>query len=357
VAPALAFVLESRGGSGLRRRRACLAESTVHAFVDDALPETARRAAEEHIDACSGCRALLAELGRALCDAETQGAPAPVACGRYTLREQLGAGASGVVYAAEDAELGRRVALKVVHATDAAPVVREAKAMARIAHPNVITVFDVGTWEDAVFLTMELVDGGTLRDFARGRRAWPEVLAAYAQAGRGLAAAHAVGLVHRDFKPENVLVGKDGRVRVCDFGLARALDANDTAEPTGCLVGTPAYMAPEQLRGERAGVRADVFSFSVALHEALCGLRPFAGRTLLELRASIEAGRPRTSNDWERVPRGVRRVIRRGLEARPDDRWPTTTAMVDALEHAARWKRNAPRRSGRVPGSQGVGHE
>ena len=236
--------------------------------------------------------------------------------------------------------------------------------MARVQHPNVLTVYDAGVVEDEVFIAMELVAGSTLSAWLRAApRAWREIVQHFLSAGRGLQAAHAAGLVHRDFKPDNVLVGKDGRVRVCDFGLARPAAPGDPParrEPagvgreelsrftqTGVLVGTPAYMAPEQLRGEPADARSDQFSFCVALYEALVGVRPFSGhgKTLL---AAIEAGpptpgrnaappaeragSPATGRTRQQVPPAVYRAMARGLAALPAQRWPTMEALLVELE-------------------------
>ena len=255
--------------------------------------------------------------------------------------EVLGAGGMGVVYGAFDPELQRKVALKLVRAelTDAelrARLWREAQAMARIRHPNVITVFDVGTWNGQIFVAMEVIDGWTLSSWQAARsRSVDEILRVFAAGGRGLAAAHAVGLVHRDFKPDNVLIGGDGRVCVTDFGLARAVampseieepsspDATVEGELTrqGAVVGTPAYMAPEQMRGTAPDGRADQFSFCVALFEALYGVRPFPGKSLGELERAIFDGdrlRPRRKG----VPASVRRALARGLSYAPTDRFP-----------------------------------
>jgi serine/threonine protein kinase len=232
----------------------------------------------------------------------------------------------GEVYAAHDSQLDRKVALKLLRADPDEDdpehlrirLLREAQAMARLSHPNVVAIYDVGTFKDHVFIAMEHVSGRTLRRWlAESPRPWREIVAHFIEAGRGLAAAHAAQVLHRDFKPENVLVGTDGRIRVLDFGLARANERDpDSTEielasltvskakqlaldvsHTGAMVGTPAYMAPEQLLGQAIDARADQFSFAVSLYEALYGERPFAGENLSVLMGEVIAGkvkRPRT---------------------------------------------------------------
>ncbi len=237
--------------------------------------------------------------------------------GRYVILHRLGSGGMGIVYAAYDPELDRGIALKLLRpsagdsamAERRARLLREAQAMARINHPNVIAVHDVGTVDERVFVAMELVEGVTLAAWLAERERPPgEIVAAFAQAGRGLAAAHSRGLVHRDFKPDNVLFGADGRVRVLDFGLAHAdaalpgsadstfppIDASparsvssiplaigsgrlsDPITRESSLLGTPWYMSPEQLAQRRSDARSDQWSFCASLHEALYGEHPFA---------------------------------------------------------------------------------
>jgi tetratricopeptide (TPR) repeat protein len=285
------------------------------------------------------------------------------AVGRDVVLAHLGGGGMGVVYAAYDPELDRKVALKLLApqaaaragATDARMrLLREAQAMARVSHANVIAVHDVGTWEDQVFIAMELIFGQTLATWTRGRP-WREVVGAYVQAGRGLAAAHAAGLVHRDFKPDNVLVGKDDRVRVLDFGLARAGQLDEAqafalgervtamsprqdalATPltmTSAFMGTPAYMAPEQWLGQPADALADQFSFCVALWEALYGVLPFDGATLNERRYEVLQGRVKTPPADSRVPAWLREILRRGLAVRPDERLANMESLLGALTH------------------------
>jgi serine/threonine-protein kinase len=334
---------------------------------------------EVHLDGCAECRELVAAVASGdshpgdTSSAPTQletGAPtqpgsgeAPAlrpgdTLGRYAVREWLGAGGMGVVYAAEDPTLGRRVALKLLRreasgeAGEAARarLLREAQAMARLSHPNVLPVFDLGTTADGqVFLAMEWVRGPTLAGWLREReRPWREVLALFVAAGRGLAAAHRAGLVHRDFKPANVLVGEDGRPRVTDFGLVReAHAAGDAhAEPSGAsqdtaltragtVAGTPAYMAPEQHAGAGVDARADQFSFCVALSEALHGERPFAEDASGEAR-----WRPRRAPTSRRLPSHVREALARGLARKPEARFASMDALLAALERpaASRWR-------------------
>ncbi|HEY6459604.1 MAG TPA: serine/threonine-protein kinase, partial [Polyangiaceae bacterium] len=250
----------------------CLDDDAIAALLCDVLGDLERTSVVTHIDECDDCRTLVADAAR-------RGAPANVAqgqgsaLGRYVVLETVGAGAMGVVYAAYDPELDRKVALKVLRndplgdgsARDATQLrlLREAQALARVAHPNVITIYDVGTIAGEVFIAMEFVAGGTLADWLAARDASAPVrpvVEMFRQAGEGLAAAHGAGLEHRDFKPDNVLVGEDERVRVTDFGLARRVGSREESAflpcspanegdarvtRTGALVGTPAYMAPE----------------------------------------------------------------------------------------------------------------
>ena len=290
----------------------------------------------------------------------------PTRIDRFELIRELGVGGMGAVYAAHDPRLDRAVALKVLARTGEGPeasrrLVREAQAMARLKHPNVVAVHEVGTHGEQVFVAMELVEGGTLADWLRGGpRPWREVLALLIPAGRGLAAAHAAGLVHRDFKPANVLLGADGRALVSDFGLARA-GAEPGAQPlpgeaeatadlqrplveahltrTGALLGTPAYMAPEQFRGEMATARSDVFAFCVVVWEAIFGQRPFTGATIADLFHAVDHGAISPPPRAIRVPSPLRRELRRGLATNPADRHPSMPELLAALERAGRSSR------------------
>lgn len=279
----------------------------------------------------------------------------PLRIGRYEVREQLGRGGMGVVYAAWDASLQRNVALKLVsggagtNERRRARMIREAQSLAKLSHPNVVHVYEVGEQEDQVFVAMELVDGFSLRDWLDARpRTRRELEDVFAQAAEGLTAAHRAGLVHRDFKPTNVLVGRDGRVRVVDFGLAHGKGlSTESAESdsgpsperltqTGAVMGTPAYMAPEQFRGAVPDARADQFAFCVALFEALCGERPYHHADLRDApgRAQLRS--------WSSVPRLWRGPLRRGLAISPSDRWPSVLAVVHAHRNARRRWRFVP---------------
>lgn len=286
------------------------------------------------------------------------------ALGRYNILGKLGQGGMGVVYAAYDPKLDRKVAIKVIRG-EAQPkalmrLQREAQAMARLAHPNVITVHDVGEFEGRLFVAMEFIDGKTLSDWCEETSpTLGELLEVFGAAARGLGAAHDNGLVHRDFKPDNVMVGRDGRVRVMDFGLARTdaepdlkdLDDGDDTESapspmlaplsltkTGAVVGTPAYMAPEQHLGESVGARADQFSFCVALFEAIYGARPFNGDTRATLALAVVESDRRPTPRRVGVPRRVNAAIERGLSREPASRFANMAELVRALEGSrARW--------------------
>jgi eukaryotic-like serine/threonine-protein kinase len=289
----------------------------------------------------------------------TAGAPLrDGAIGRFHVLGIVGQGAMGTVLAAYDPDLDRKVALKLLRGAGSGAataeaterLLREGRAMARLSHPHVLTVLEVGVVDGEVFMATEFAAGGTLRAWcAQETRPWREVMERFRQAGRGLAAAHQAGLVHRDFKPENVLLTRDGEVRVADFGLVglhgRAQSdlpdgaaATTGAEPafaptltrTGAMLGTPAYMSPEQHRGEPVGPAADQFAFCVALWEALHGERPFGGSSLGELVAAVASGRPRAPRNPE-VPLWLGEVLRRGLRVAPADRWPSMEALLEAL--------------------------
>jgi tetratricopeptide (TPR) repeat protein len=306
--------------------------------------------------------------------------------GRYLVLERLGAGGMGEVYAAFDPQLNRRVAIKLLlpggEGLDGGEarvrLMREAQAMARLSHPNVLPVYDIGEHGDQVFIALELVEGHTLRQWLKEQpRGWREVVEALTLAGRGLAAAHAAGLVHRDFKPDNVLVGRDGRVLVFDFGLAceqgsgtpgapapvdlaeilraelptttesHSLSGSPrTREPRetpvtrhGHIMGTPGYMAPEQYRQEAVTARADQFSFCATLYYALYREHAFTGSGAAALARATLEGRLRPPPRDSRVPGWVRRVVLKGLHVRPQERYVSMEALLDALHDDPRARR------------------
>lgn len=310
--------------------------------------------------------------------------------GRYQVVKVMGSGGMGVVYEAHDPELERQVALKVVRVSGGSRerelrtqtrMLREAHALAQLSHPNVVTVYDCGRTTDGVFIAMELVDGQTLGEWAKAEpRSVSQILAQYVSAGDGLAAAHAAGIVHRDFKPHNVIVGQDGRARVIDFGLARATSNIDsqasqsqdgscesqsdakmsaapvqsfanpegTADPVrltalsvdltqaGTVMGTPRYMSPEQHAGQRGDAASDQYSFCASLYEALAGVPPYAGRTAATIRRNILRGRLQPPVRGRRIPGWLRKVLIKGLSLSPADRYAGMTQLLRPLKRDRR---------------------
>ena len=316
--------------------------------------------------------------------------PRGASIGRYVVLGLVGRGGMGEVYAAYDHELDRKVAVKLLRVKPGNGVslaegrqrtLREAQAIARLSHSNVVIVYDVGTFEDQVFIAMEFVDGNTVTYWIQSQaRSWQEVLRVFSAAGRGLQAAHDKELVHRDFKPDNVMVGRDGSVRVMDFGLARQVgerserpasrssedvaamlgdaegfttlvinqdvaQSSDTQEilnqsglfdtqltRTGAMMGTPAYMSPEQFLGTATDARTDQFSFCIALYEALYGERPFGGNSMFALTANVVQGNVKEAPAGTKVPPWVRRILLRGLRPNANERFPSMKALTEALE-------------------------
>ncbi|MEZ4449569.1 MAG: protein kinase [Nannocystaceae bacterium] len=286
--------------------------------------------------------------------AASSGAPGEsLQVGRFTVLDRVGEGGMGVVYAAYDELLDRKVALKLLHlgglAGDGeARLLREAQAMARLSHPNIVAIYEVGSHGAQRFIAMEFVRGQSLDAWLRAAsRGWREVLPVLLAAGRGLEAAHRAGLVHRDYKPANTLVGVDGSVKVADFGLARSsvggegrpggggeaggVRLHDALTVAGAIVGTPAYMAPEQAAGRPCDAASDQFSFCVTAYHALYGELPFEAATFEALIVAIDAGRVREAPADSTVPTWVRRAILRGLAADPAHRHPSMGALLDAL--------------------------
>jgi eukaryotic-like serine/threonine-protein kinase len=339
----------------------CLDERRAGEFVAGHIPSAQRDSIEDHVDECGACRELLAALIR------SRPAEAPPGwegrqVGRYVVRERIGRGGMGEVFRADDRELGRAIALKRLDpGFDRELLLREARAAAQLSHPNVVTVHEVGEADGAPFLAMELVDGTTLTRWLRDEsRTWRAIADVLAQAGRGLAAAHARGLVHRDFKPDNVLVDQTGRARVADFGLARTAQPgvrgesqrdqiaaaataatvlaggtpHSLASPATALAGTPAYLAPELLDGAAPDARSDQYAFGVAAFEALYGEHPFAGATAEAMWAAMAAGEIKQVRG--NVPAWLDRHVRRALAVDPTERWGSVAAFVDAIERGPR---------------------
>jgi len=324
---------------------------------DDSAPS----GSESHADASAELATVVGDFTPEALPA----APIPKHIGRFAILNLLGQGGMGTVYAAYDPDLDRRVAIKVLRrkvrsqgdtaGSESSRLLREAQAMAKLSHPNVAGVFEVSTFEHQIFIAMEYIDGDALSGWLKHGeepRPWREVVHVFAEAGRGLAAAHAAGMVHRDFKPDNVLVGSDGRVRVLDFGLAlmregvepsseasessseRALISDPSIELTmpGVVMGTPAYMAPEHVQGTASDAASDQWSFCVALHEGLFGQRPFTGATVEQIQQKILSADPATPDNAGTVPLRIRKLITRGLQRDPAKRFASMSALLRELE-------------------------
>ncbi len=307
----------------------CASTNTIAALLAGAADPVVAERLEVHLDECAACRRLVAELGRGLSAIGDGKLTAPTerlpqvgeSFDRYEIRRVVGVGGMGIVYEAHDTTLDRRVALKLLRPDllDGPSLLTEARSMARLQHPNIATVHDAGIANGQLYICMEYVAGTTLRAWTSSRRRdWRNVARVFAAAGAGLAYVHRAGLVHLDFKPDNVLVDGDGRVRVTDFGVARIVGARPAAR---IIVGTPAYMAPEQQRGDTTDARSDQFAFCVSMREAL-------------------------GNSY--APRWLHRVVRRGLSAHPADRFATMDELLAALAAADVACRNRiPRRQRR----------
>jgi hypothetical protein len=335
-------------------------ENQLALLMEGKLEPERLEALEDHVDRCAACSELMIQIASSLGpagDGEGEGA----AVGRYRLGRVLGRGGMGVVHEAFDPVLERKVALKLVRPEFAGDseggerterLLREARALAALAHPNVVAVHDAGVVDGRVFVAAELVTGRTVTAWVAEEAPGLEaVVDVYVQAARGIEAAHRAGIVHRDIKPDNIMVGDDGRVWVADFGLATAGSARDSIRAlattiesgdaqalgevdltiTGALMGTPLYMAPEQLAGEAVDERSDQFSLCVSLYESRYRQRPFAGRTLGELADAVLAGRVRPVELGSARARALHEVILRGLSVESAARYPSMAALADDL--------------------------
>ncbi len=273
-------------------------------------------------------------------------APPPSRIGRYRVERLLGQGAMGMIYLAHDPAIGRQVAIKLVRAdlldganraTYLERFRHEARAAGRCAHPNIVAIYDFAEHEGNPFLAMEYIDGIALGDAlaSAGRFTPGQATAIIVQVLDALDAAHALGVIHRDVKPANILIARDGqareaRVKVTDFGISRINTSEMTMD--GAVIGTPAYMSPEQCRGDSLDARGDLFSTGAVLHELLMGRRAFPGRTIVEITQQILNGEPAALPPG--VPEGIVRVLRRAMEKNPEARFPSARAMADALRQA-----------------------
>jgi protein kinase-like protein len=321
-------------------------DETFMRLIEGTLPSDRVRELEAHCDGCSRCARTMSELARA-------GAPDPPGWlgGRYQMLEPLGAGSTGVVFAALDAKLRRKVAIKRLRDGDGDGAaidrrrdrfLREAQLLASLSHPNVLTVHDVGGIDREVYVVTELVDGCPMSRWVRETEPRPDhrrIIDLYLQVGRGLSAAHHLNVVHRDVKPENILVARNGRVLIGDFGLAGLTGSTEGAPTTagapapltqtGAVLGTPAYMAPELHAGRPADPLSDQFAFCMSLYESLHGHRAFSGATAEEYVAAVRAARLALGTDG--VPRAIDRVLAIGLSADPARRYPSLDALLDDL--------------------------
>lgn len=359
---------------------ACVDDEALFALARGELGQDDVEAVFAHLKDCADCRAVLAEAARALAPAGDDSAAerAPTRIARYEIVALLGAGAAGVVYRAFDPQLRRQVALKLLrpelhgqNPEQSARLLREAQAMARLSDPHVVTVYDVGLHEGRVYLVMEFIDGVTLSEWLRkAPRKREEILKVFADAGAGLGAAHQKGLVHRDFKPENVLVAKTGRASVTDFGLAReseswlGLDgaADDRAitelyAPTRGLVGTPAYMAPELFEGATASSASDQFAFCVALYGALFERHPFKageGIALSELITRVRGDAPLKPAFRSTADERLFGVLARGLSPSPAARFAGLAELLAALHRANGQRFGGPKTGWILAGLGGI---
>ncbi|HEY5920977.1 MAG TPA: serine/threonine-protein kinase [Kofleriaceae bacterium] len=324
----------------------CLDDATVLGLVEGRLAPELIAGVDEHIDSCVSCREVVTLVASSRTSSRVLARGDTI--DRYVIGDLLGAGAMGRVYSAWEPELDRRVAIKVLHDQGGRErLIKEAQAMARLNHPNVVTVHEVGTADAGVFVAMELVDGETLRAWAEKPREWREVVRKLVGVARGLAAAHAAGVIHRDVKPENVIVGADDRTRLGDFGLARsgtavagtpapASFALGTVSGGTAVAGTPAYMAPELLRGGAATAASDQFSLGMMAYELLAGKRPFAGATWGELVRSIEQHDVRRIPD---VPGWLDEVVQRCIALDPAKRHTSMHVVADLLHQKSDQRR------------------
>ncbi len=353
----------------------CPSEEVFTSLLAGELDPDARRALDLHLDRCAACTQLIIDLAEFSSPLEGEQpeklepskqptTPSLQIGERYTIMRMIGRGGMGSVYEAFDKSLGRKVAIKVLRADliepdrreeHSARLLREARLLAAVYHPNVLNVYDVGVWNEQVFMAIQYIEGTTLGEWIRSSSPdWRNILEIYLKVGDGLAEAHKRGLVHRDIKPENILIDSTGRAWLADFGLACAIGGDVAVEGiegskgsaelmrsaithTGAVIGTPAYMAPEQHLGARTDERTDQFSFAAAIFESLYHTRAFAGRTRQELKTAVCEGQLKPCPS-KHLPTGIYRVLRRALKAQPAARYDSLPSLLSALRQVAEQK-------------------
>lgn len=305
----------------------CLDANQALDFASASITAERRADIEAHLDGCEDCRYVVAEIFQS--DLVATKAPTePTKVGRYELLDELGSGSAGTVFRALDPTLQRDVALKLIHCdsdTVRAAFLKEARVLARLTHSNITSIYDAGEEGTELFLAIELIEGGTLRDY-QAQHSWGEVLRCYIGAGKGLLAAHLAGVIHRDFKPDNVLVDSDGNAHVTDFGLGQLIaevEAGEEPQLRPVLVGTPAYMAPEQVRGEAASHHSDQYSFCASLYEGLHGNR---------MPKAVGAAQDSAAQNTD-VPKRIAAIIQRGMHAHPSKRYESMSDLLRELEY------------------------
>ncbi len=339
----------------------CPDENQFVALLQGQLSPQEVQRLEEVMDRCVYCSELMIEIAQTMRPQEEPSTPEqrPLRIGRYHLEGLLGTGGMGVVYAAQDQELGRKVAIKLLRpdVTDPelrdahkARMIQEARLLASLSHPHILTIYEVGTWNEQIFMAIQYVDGLNLRQWLDDHNPrWDEILRMFCVVGEALVAAHTADIIHRDIKPDNILVSRNGDIFLTDFGLARisqtthhSISAFLDKYPTiaehrltavGDILGTPAYMSPEHFRGRGVGKRSDQFSFCVALYEALYGMLPFGGHNVQQIMEAAESGHLETPRQSS-VPQAVFRVLRQGLHPLPRERFGSMKELLDALRRA-----------------------
>lgn len=344
----------------------CPDENTLVAFLQGQLAATELATVEANIDRCPACTELVIELASVFYPEESNHPSGPQ-IGRYQVEEQLGKGGMGVVYKARDTELGRSVALKLLRPDFVNPELRqeltkrlrrEAQLLASLSHPHILAVYDIGEWNDNLFIATQFVKGSDLRKQGLHHSSeWRTILSHYCHVGEGLAVAHQQGIIHRDVKPDNILVAENGHAYLTDFGLAQSptlsrLTQHDDSSKAQqhSYLGTPSYSAPEQYSGDTT-VFSDQFAFCVSLYESLYGYLPFLGKDITHRYQEIVSGKILPPPLASRIPKGIFRVLKKGMHPNPGARYASMEELVRALQgyqkptSMARWLARFPQQS------------